>query len=213
MILENHILRVCLKLSSSKTFLSCLYFLHALTDKQFRDRTDNASHYNIRHFELSILHTSRYFYSKIEGFGDSTLRMNIFVWFKLDSLKIESRIHSRSKKRIVNISKNLSRELIYLGKSKINSISVRNIDDIPNRLLDGFISKMGVKESEGASQRKNRRVVVFHADRLWSGTKGGPFSRQGQFNKVDEVWIFLISRQSWTAGGAWSSCWNDRRGS
>lgn len=161
--------------------------------------------------------------SKMKGFGGescslkwlkpSTLRMNIFVWFKLDSLKIESRIHSRSKKRIVNISKNLSRELIYLGKSKINSISVRNIDDIPNRLLDGFISKMGVKESEGASQRKNRRVVVFHADRLWSGTKGGPFSRQGQFNKVDEVWIFLISRQSWTAGGAWSSCWNDRRGS
>lgn len=55
---------------------------------------------------------------------------------------------------------------LNLGKSKINSISVRNIDDIPNRLLDGFISKMGAKEDEGASQRKNRRVVVFHADRL-----------------------------------------------
>ena len=33
------------------------------------------------------------------------------------------------------------------------------------------------------------------------GQRGSP-GRQGQFNKVDGVWIFLISRQSWTAVGA-----------
>lgn len=33
------------------------------------------------------------------------------------------------------------------------------------------------------------------------GQRGSP-GRQGQFNKVSGVWIFLISRQSWTAVGA-----------
>lgn len=37
----------------------------------------------------------------------------------------------------------------------------------------------------------------------------GPGPRQ--FNKLSGVWIFLISRRSWTGGRAWSSCRNAGR--
>lgn len=54
---------------------------------------------------------------------------------------------------------------------------------------------------------KTDRVVFFFPAR-WKTVGLDPETGPRQFNKLGGVWIFLISRRSWTGGRAWSSCRN-----